>query len=126
MSTEKTLQVSIPESNSQLIKVVRAFIRKRYHLVEDDQAEVCIIDFDTYQAKSLMDNLRHQYPDRPIISLSVDDHQDDNLIHVKKPFRQDDLIQALAQARNMLVSTKNRGWERKRGLHPSGRKCCER
>jgi hypothetical protein len=106
MSTEKTLQVSIPESNSQLIKVVRAFIRKRYRLVEDDQAEVCIIDFDTYQAKSLMDNLRHQYPDRPIISLSVDDQQDDNLIHVKKPFRQDDLIQALDQARDMLVSTK--------------------
>ena len=106
MSKEKTLQVSIPESDSQLIKIVRVFIRKRYRLVEGDQADVCIIDFDTYQAESLLENLRQQYPDRPIICLSVGDQSGDNIIHVLKPFKQDDLVLALDKARDLLNPTK--------------------
>ena len=109
MSTEQTLQISVPESNSQLIKIVRAFIRKRYRLVENEQADVSIIDVDTYQAKSLLDNLRQQYPDRPMIGLSIlpiEDHQDEHIIHVKKPFTQDELTQAVDQARGALNPTK--------------------
>ncbi|MEE9426382.1 MAG: hypothetical protein V3V18_15600 [Methylococcales bacterium] len=98
MNAEQTLQISIPESKSQLIKVVRVFIRKRYRLVENDQANVTIVDCDAYEARSMLDDLRQQYPDRTIIGLSVSDQQDDSVIHVQKPFSQDDLIQALDKA----------------------------
>ncbi|MEE9412289.1 MAG: hypothetical protein V3V22_04475 [Methylococcales bacterium] len=106
MSTEKILLISVPESNSQLIKVVRVFIRKNYRLVADDQADVSIIDFDTSDAKVLVEELHDLYPGRTIICLSAADQMGDNIIHVKKPFKQDDLTQALNLARDTLNPTK--------------------
>ena len=106
MNTEKTIQISVPESNSQLIKVVRVFIRKNYRLVEDDQADVTIVDFDVTDAKLLMEGLHEQYPGRTIIGLSANEQLGENIIHVNKPFSQDDLTQALDHARATLNPTK--------------------
>ncbi len=106
MSTEQTLKINIPGADNGLVNIVRTFIRKRYHLVEDEQADVCIIDLDAYKAKVLLDKIRQQYPVRPIIGLSLNEVEDDNIVYLKKPFRPDDLTQVLDQVSDTLSSPK--------------------
>ncbi len=97
MNTEQALKINIPGSNNTLVTIVKAFVRQRYNLVEDDQADICIIDLDAYKANSLLDEIRKQHPVRPIIGLSLNEVAHDNIVFLKKPFRPDDLTQVLDQ-----------------------------
>ncbi len=106
MNREQTLKINIPGSDTGLANIVRAFVRQRYQLVEDDQADVCIIDLDAYKANAMLDKIREQYPVRPIIGLSLNDIEDDNIVHLKKPFRPDGLTQVLDKVRDNINTPK--------------------
>jgi len=106
MSTEQALKINIPGSDNALVNIVRAFVRQRYHLVDDDQADICIIDLDAYKAKSLLDTIRERYPIRPIIGLSLNDVDDDTIVHLKKPFRPDDLSKVLESVKANIATPK--------------------
>ncbi|MCH9699582.1 MAG: hypothetical protein K0U68_15905 [Gammaproteobacteria bacterium] len=115
MSTEQTLKINIPGANTGLVNIVRAFVRQRYQLVENEQADVCIIDLDSHKADSMLASIREQFPVRPIIGLSLYDIDDDNIVHLKKPFRPDGLTQVLDQVKldldvpRIIVKDNNKG-----------------
>ncbi len=106
MSTEQTLKISILGSDGGLTNIVRAFVRQRYQLVEDEHAEACIIDLDAYKAKAMLEKVREQYPVRPIIGLSLNSFDDDKIVYLKKPFRPNDLTEVLDQVRSSLTVPK--------------------
>ncbi|GAB4358956.1 MAG: hypothetical protein Kow0060_13250 [Methylohalobius crimeensis] len=108
MAAER-LKIAVLGSAGKFPDIIRAFIRKYYRagiLVEPSLADVCIVDLDAYEGKSLLQDLRRQYPDRQVIALSLRDLDAEKVIRVKKPLQANDLIQSLEKVRTERNSTK--------------------
>lgn len=67
-----------------------------------DSADAAILEGDRVGALTLFDQHRRQYPLRPIIVLSVREIRLKQAISLKKPFKIDELMTALRQARQAL------------------------
>ncbi len=70
----------------------------RYLLGNADQADVVILDFDHVNSAQLVEAQRNQFPDRPILALSIRPQNDPRLHHLQKPMRVDTLLKALETA----------------------------
>ncbi|MFN3920513.1 MAG: hypothetical protein ACK4JF_09550 [Methylohalobius sp.] len=84
--------------SGRFVEIVRAFVRKTYGegaLVENEQAEVGIVDLDAYGAHKQLADWRQRHPEQPVIALSLRDPEDKGVIWVKKPFTAEDLAQIL-------------------------------
>jgi hypothetical protein len=72
----------------------------------DDDAEVSIIDMDSFNAAKILDEQQEKYPDRPLILLSLEERQQQlpNAIHIKKPVQIQSLLTALEQVSARLAA----------------------
>jgi hypothetical protein len=75
-------------------------------LVGDDDADVAIIDLDSFNAGKILATERERYPDRPFILLSLEERQQSlpNTIYIKKPVQIPNMLAALDEMRTRLVS----------------------
>lgn len=64
-------------------------------IVEEDAADFGIINMDSADAPSLLEQYQSRYPGRPIIKLSVKENEDNDALYVKKPARIDDMLAAV-------------------------------
>jgi hypothetical protein len=98
----------------------------------DDDAEVSIIDMDSFNAGKILDEQQEKYPDRPLILLSLEDrHQRlPNAIYIKKPVQIQSMLAALEEVRTRSAAGSspemppgsNPRDERVPPLHPSAKK----
>ncbi len=77
-------------------------------IVNDQEAEVDLLDADHVQAKVLLDECQQKNPQRPLILLSLETLSISDTIYVKKPVQTADLLQALEQARLRLNGKQNK------------------
>ena len=75
-------------------------------VVDEFDAEIDIIDADSFKAKELMDGRKSKTPDRPMILLSLEELNIEGTIYVKKPVQTDELVGALNKAKLMLDGEK--------------------
>jgi hypothetical protein len=73
-------------------------------LVGDDDAEVAIIDLDSYNSGKILTAERERFPNRPFILLSLQEQQQSlpNAIYIKKPVQIANMLAALDQMRTRL------------------------
>ena len=74
--------------------------------VDDQDAELDIIDADSVNAREILDDRKAQTPDRPIILLSLEEVIIDGTIYVKKPVQTAELVEALKKVKLMLGGDK--------------------
>lgn len=77
-------------------------------VVDELEAEIDIIDADSFKAKELMDDRKSKTPDRPLILLSLEELFIEGTIYVKKPVQTNELVDALNKAKEMLDVEKPR------------------
>lgn len=64
-------------------------------LVDEEQAETGIINMDSVDGPTLLENFRQHYPGRPIIIMAFKDPCIDNVIFLNKPVSQVELLSAI-------------------------------
>ena len=77
-----------------------------YELVEEQIADICIIDLDSYRSNAVLEHHRKQYPERPAIVLSVSDQNANDVVFVRKPLQIATLTKALNQAQAAMLTMK--------------------
>jgi hypothetical protein len=73
-------------------------------LVEENFAELSIVDLDGYGSKGLLEKHMQQYPDRPVILLSLQEQNMNGAIFVRKPLNPKQLMSALDKVKAQLSS----------------------
>jgi hypothetical protein len=73
-------------------------------VVEDIDAEVDMVDADSVNAKTLLEQKQAENSVRPIIVLSLKEQKLENVLYVKKPVRTAEMLDALAKAEAMLTA----------------------
>jgi hypothetical protein len=76
-------------------------------VVEDLDAEVDMIDADSVNAKALLEQRQTENSVRPIIVLSLQELNLDNVLYVKKPVKTADMLDALSKAEAILAAKQN-------------------
>lgn len=71
-------------------------------LVDEDAADICIIDMDSHQAGQMLEGQKLKYPDRPAILLSLNSNDNYDGPYVRKPMRLAALSSALSEALEIL------------------------
>jgi len=94
----------------RMIETLRLYFRKapelQVQLVDEEPADVTILDLDLHQAGQAFAEHRRTYPERPLILLSVSQRQhDERTLHVSKPVQLERLAEALVRVRSMLKGT---------------------
>ena len=74
-------------------------------VVNDNNAEIDIFDADTINGEKLLSERLKEKSHRPIIILSLHDRKQENVFHVKKPVKTDDMLTALSKAGALHDST---------------------
>lgn len=105
------LKVALHAMDTRSVKTMIMYLQgpcKNTALVVDEiSAEVDIFDADTFNAKKLLNDYLAKPRLRPVIVLSLQDLDLKDVILVKKPVKAQQMIDALAQARNSLINKKN-------------------
>lgn len=73
-------------------------------VAEEIDAEVDVIDADFVNVEALLEQKRAQNSTRPVIVLSLQELKLDNVLHVKKPVKTGDMLDALIKAEEMLAT----------------------
>jgi hypothetical protein len=73
-------------------------------LVEENSAELSIVDLDGYESKGLLEKHMQQYPGRPVILLSLQDQNMNGTIFLRKPLNPKQLMLALDKVKAQLSS----------------------
>lgn len=71
-------------------------------VVNDNNAEIDIFDADTVNAEKLLSARLANKSHRPVIVLSLNDRNLEDILYVKKPVKTDDMLTVLSEARKML------------------------
>ncbi|MCU7845206.1 MAG: hypothetical protein KZQ93_15360 [Candidatus Thiodiazotropha sp. (ex Monitilora ramsayi)] len=79
----------------------------RYILVEEESAEICILDLDVFGGERLWEECRERHPDLPLIlvSLKTRSISDSYTVFVQKPIPVKLLIMAIEKQRRLLLIT---------------------
>jgi len=71
-------------------------------MVEEESAEIGIIDLDAYRGDELCNEYRQRHPNHPLIMISLHQRQIDNAILLRKPLNTGDLVSALADVKRKI------------------------
>ena len=74
-------------------------------IVTDSNAEVSVIDLDTFKARKVLEENLKKYPKRPIIALSLTKQDFPNAIFLLKPVQIESMMKVIAEARLRLDSS---------------------
>ncbi len=77
-------------------------------VVNDEEAQVDIIDADVKNAKTLIEKRKKLNPERPLIVLSLQARSSDDIIFVQKPIQTESMRAALKKARQILEVSKKK------------------
>lgn len=101
----KPLQVALYGLDGRSYKTMVMFLqgpcRGAAVVVEPIEADVDIIDADHTTAKAIYEERRNVTPERPIITMSLENLQLENTIYLKKPVTREGLLNALDQAKKL-------------------------
>ncbi|HHI92379.1 MAG TPA: response regulator [Gammaproteobacteria bacterium] len=73
-----------------------------YVLVEENSADISIIDMDGFQACRMLEEHKKQYPDQPSILISLSHDKAHDAVYIRKPIMLDALSSALLKAKERL------------------------
>lgn len=110
---KKPIQVALYGMDERTYKTMVMFLQgppcKGIAVVVDEQnAEIDIIDADYIKARDVLDERQSKTPERPIILLSLQELSLEGTIYVKKPVQSPDLIAALKQGNEILHEGKQK------------------
>ena len=71
--------------------------KSRCVMVEEDTAEIGIIDLDTYNGEELLNNYRKRYPDNPTIVISLHEKAITGSTFLRKPLNSKELISVMSE-----------------------------
>jgi|GEM_PF-6446089 len=100
------LKIAVLGSRNRFQELLMQFVEKDYPagiLVDIDEADVCILDFDGYGSERLLEEQRQQRPQQPMILLALQQPQHDNCIWLKKPLQSRQLTEALDHLRHQPI-----------------------
>ena len=104
---ERPIRVFAGGMNERMKNTLRFFFQGPYNnhcvLVEEDSADLGIIDLDEYQGRQHMQAYRERHPDQPIILLSLQNEEVEDAIYLRKPIKPERLISALKQAQTKVL-----------------------
>jgi hypothetical protein len=99
----RPIQVAAAGMDERMRHAIRMFFqgpcKKRCVLVEEDLAEICLIDLDAYQGREIYDDYRARHPEQQIILLSLHDTRIEKEHFLRKPLNAKELIAALTKLR---------------------------
>ena len=90
----------------------RGQCKNSYVLVEEQSADISIIDMDGYQATSVFEGHKKHYPNRPAILISLSDTHNYDAVYVRKPIQLSALTSALGVAIEKLRETPSETMEK--------------
>lgn len=97
----KPLHIAAIGLNERMLKTLEIFFREtckqKFVLVEEKLAEVMLIDIDAFQARRIWDQYHKRYPNRPVITLSLNEVESDHGIFVRKPIRSEHFLAVLTR-----------------------------
>jgi hypothetical protein len=73
-------------------------------LVEENSAELSIVDLDGYESGGLLEKHKQDYPDRPVILLSLQEQNMNGTIFLRKPLNPKQLASAVDKVKAQLSS----------------------
>ncbi len=104
---ERPIRVFAGGMTERMRNTLRFFFQGPYNnhcvLVEEDAADLGIIDLDEYQGRQHMQAYRERHPDQPIILLSLQNEEVEDTIYLRKPIKPERLISALKQAQTKVL-----------------------
>ncbi len=96
---QQPLRVRVKGMTEKMLNVLQYFFRdpdNNYcEIVEDEPADVTIIDLDGVEGRKLVAEHSEKNPEQPLIVLSIHDREFDNAILLRKPLKPESLMQAL-------------------------------
>lgn len=102
------LKVSLHGMNSRMQSMIKAYLQLNCqsvaYVVKEFDADAEIVDLDSEPSENILDERLKQQPSKPIIAISLYDLSSDEAIHVKKPVKADDLVDAIHRAREKIAS----------------------
>lgn len=108
MSTAKSqpLRVAAIGLDEKMNNALRMFFQGPCHnaciLVPEDSAELSIVDLDGYDGTQQLEKQRKQFPQRPVIVLSLCQKEVDDTILLRKPVKPTLLFEAIDKAKEQL------------------------
>ena len=105
---ETSLRVCALGFDSRSHNALKIFFRAqcgdKVSLAGDDEADISIIDMDSYNAAKILTQQREQHPDRFLILVSLEQQSAvENAVSIKKPVQIQHMLDALALARSKLT-----------------------
>lgn len=76
--------------------------KDNYVLVEENSADISIIDMDGFQAHRMLEEHKRHYPDQPSILISLSNDKAHDAVYIRKPIMLDALSSALRKAEERL------------------------
>lgn len=110
-SRETQLRVCALGFDTRSYNALQLFFRgkcgDKVTLAGDDEADVSIIDMDSYNAAKILAQQQDEHPSRFLILLSLEARQEplSNAVHIKKPVQIQHMLEGLALARSSLPNT---------------------
>lgn len=100
------LKVSLHGMNERMqimiINYLKLICNNMAIIVEEREAEAEIIDADFYHSKSLLEHRLARQSSKPIIAISLQEVQSNELIYVKKPVEVKDFVRAISAAKELV------------------------
>lgn len=103
------VRVAVVGIDGRALRSLEMYFQERsssYVLSDERLADVCIIDLDATNSKSLFQQHRQSYPDRPTIILSVSYKNISDTFFVRKPLHISSLSRALSEASSFISYVK--------------------
>ena len=113
---QRPIRVFAGGMNEKMINTLRFFFQGPFNnhcvLVEEDSADLGIIDLDEYQGRKHMQAYRERHPEQPIILLSLQNEKVEDAIHLRKPLKPERLMSALKQAQTKVLPPADVAYEK--------------
>ena len=103
----KPIRVTAVGMDERMKNALRLFFQgpcKNYCvLVEEESAEIGIIDLDAYQGQNTCNEYRNRHPNQPVILISLHETTVENGFFLRKPLNAKELVGAIKQTKQTLL-----------------------
>lgn len=113
---QQPLRVRIQGVTDKMLNIFQYFFRdpcnEYCEIVNDESADLTIIDLDGIEGRRLVDEHQQKHPQRSLIVFSIHPQQIDNAIFLQKPLKPEQLMNALEIVNQTIQSRKQSGEDR--------------
>ena len=104
---KKPIKLALHGMDSRITKAMMMFLQGPCNgaaiIVNDDDAEIDVYDYDTPSSKILIDNLQSEFQEKPVILMSLKDVGREGAIYLQKPIKPVDFLRVLEESKNTMA-----------------------